>query len=109
MRRIYHLVRPADWQHGPAAAYRPDSLATEGFIHCAEAGQVAWAANKFYAWAADLLVLHVDTARLSSALRNEDSGNGELFPHLYGPLDRDAVVAAVPLTRDCEGRWTFQP
>src|SRR5207302_1811480 len=93
MRRIYHLVPRADWERTPEAPYRPPSFPTEGFIHCANADQVAWAANKFYAGADDLLVLTVDPARLRSPVRDEDAGGGKLFPHVYGPLDRDAVVA----------------
>jgi uncharacterized protein (DUF952 family) len=109
MRRIYHLVPRAEWERTPDAPYRPASLAAEGFIHCANADQVAWAANKFYAGAGDLLVLTIDAARLTSPLRDEDAGGGESFPHIYGPLDRDVVVAAVPLTRDADRKWVFHP
>jgi glutathione S-transferase len=107
MRRIYHLVPRADWGRAPDAPYRPAPFAADGFIHCANADQVAWAANKFYADADDLLVLTIDAARLTSPLRDEDAGGGESFPHIYGPLNRDAVVAAVPLTRDHGGKWAF--
>jgi uncharacterized protein (DUF952 family) len=107
MRLIYHLVPRDAWERN-RAEYRPDSLDAEGFIHCSNAGQVAWAANTFYPRQPDLLVLAIDTTRLTSPLRDEPGGDsGELFPHVHGPINPDAVVAVRPLTRDAEGRWTF--
>lgn len=105
MRLIYHLLPRALWEKAPAGPYRADSLATEGFIHCSEANQVAASANRFYAGEQDLLLLHIDPARLTSPLREEPSGSGELFPHVYGPLDRAAIVAIRPMQRDADGRW----
>jgi uncharacterized protein (DUF952 family) len=107
MQPIYHLVLRSAWERDPSQPYRADSLATEGFIHCSLAGQVAGAANRFYADAKDLIVVTIDTSRLSSPLREEPAANGELFPHIYGPLNRDAVTAAVPLKRGEDGRWVF--
>jgi uncharacterized protein (DUF952 family) len=109
MRPIYHLVLRPVWEHEPTLPYRADSLSTEGFIHCSFAEQVAGAANRFYAEANELLVLTIDTTRLNSPLREEPASNGEVFPHIYGPINRDAVTAAVPLKRGGDGRWLFQP
>src|SRR5262249_47361743 len=108
MSLVYHLATPADWQKDPDEPYRPASLASEGFIHCSHAHQVAWAANTFYGRAPELLVLHIDPARLSAPLRDEPGGpGGELFPHIHGPLDRSAVVAVTPLVRE-SGAWVFR-
>lgn len=106
MRRIYHIVSRPLWEQttGP---YRADSLSTEGFIHCSGEEQVAWAANRFYTSASDLLVLTIDTGRLTAELRDEDAGNGQCFPHIYGPLNQDAVIEARPLRRGADGRWAF--
>ncbi len=109
MRPVYHLVPRSVWERDLAQPYRADSLATEGFIHCSFADQVARSANRFYANAVDLLVLTIDPARLASPLRDEPAGDGHSYPHVYGPLNRDAVTAVVPLTRDPDGRWAFQP
>jgi uncharacterized protein (DUF952 family) len=107
MRIIYHLVLRRVWDENPDQPYRADSLASEGFIHCSFATQVAAAANRFYADAGDLLLLHINTERLSSPLREEESGTGEIFPHIYGPLNRDAVVKVETLSRGPDGRWQF--
>ena len=71
------------------------------------APQVTASANRFYADASELLVLHIDPSRLTSPLKAEAAGSGELFPHIYGPLNRDAVVSARTLERDEAGKWSF--
>jgi uncharacterized protein (DUF952 family) len=107
MRRIYHLVSPSTWNSLAPGPYRAPSLDTEGFIHCSNEDQVAWAANRFYANAAELLVLTIDASRLEHPLRDELAGTQERFPHIYGPINRDAVVDVRPLKRDAAGRWVF--
>jgi uncharacterized protein (DUF952 family) len=107
MATIYHLVPRPVWEAKADEPYRAESLATEGFIHCSFAEQVAAAANRFYAQERELLVLHIDRQRLRSPLREEASGTGEIFPHIYGPLNRDAVQRVETLTRDAAGRWQF--
>jgi len=109
MRPIYHLVTRSAWEQAPAEAYRAGSLASEGFIHCSYAEQVAWAANRFYAEAADLLVLQIDPGKLTSPLKAEAAAHGEVFPHIYGPIDRAAVVAVLTLGRGGDGQWVFVP
>jgi uncharacterized protein (DUF952 family) len=105
MPRVYHLVLRQVWEANPDQPYRPDSLACEGFIHCSFAGQTAWVAKRFYAEAEDLLLLHIDPRRVTSPLREEACETGEIFPHIYGPLNRDAVVKVEALVRGPEGHW----
>jgi uncharacterized protein (DUF952 family) len=107
MQKIYHLVLRNAWESNPEQPYTAESLATEGFIHCSYARQVEWAANRFYQGQKDLLVLHLDPGRLSSPLREEASGPGEVFPHIYGPINRDAVLEVEPLRQGADGRWVF--
>lgn len=105
---IYHLVLRSMWEHLPEHDYRTASLDTEGFIHCAHARQVAWAANRFHHSAGDLLVLEIDPGRLNSPVKDEaPAGKTERFPHIYGPITRAAVLRAWPLVRDEAGEWTF--
>lgn len=107
MRTIYHLVLRRLWEENPTQPYRAASLENEGFIHGSFAEQVARSANRFYAQDTEVLVLHVDPGRLTSPLREEASGTGEIFPHIHGPLNRDAVVAVTAMTRGPDGRWQF--
>ncbi len=107
MRSIYHLVLRSTWEKATGQSYVADSLVTEGFIHCSNAEQVATSANRFFAGLQDVLVLEIDADCLISPLRDEPGGAGELFPHLYGPLNRDAVVAVHRLTCGSDGKWVF--
>jgi uncharacterized protein (DUF952 family) len=106
MRRIYHIVPRSHWEQ-TVGAYRADSLATEGFIHCSNADQMARVANWFFAGQDDLLVLVLDAGKLSSPLRDEDCGVGEAFPHVYGPINPEAVAEVRSLQRGPDGRWVF--
>jgi uncharacterized protein (DUF952 family) len=107
MRRIYHLVLRRVWEENADRPYRAESLAGEGFMHCSFAEQVAWAANRFYAEAVDLLLLHIDPEHLTSPVREEPCDTGEIFPHIYGPLNRDAVVKVEAMTRGADSLWQF--
>ena len=62
-------------------------------------------ANARFAAAADLVLLCVAVDRLQAPLRYErgDPGSDELFPHLYGPLDVDAVERVLPFPEGPNG------
>ncbi len=107
MRLIYHIVDKHALDPASADEFRAESLVTEGFIHCSNRDQVARVANLFYADYAELLVLCIDKDRLTSPVRDENPGTGELFPHVYGPINRDAIVEMGFLTRDSAGRWVL--
>jgi uncharacterized protein (DUF952 family) len=90
---IFHITTREQWVHARiAGAYQADSLITEGFIHCSTAGQVEATARRHFAGVPDLLVLEIDPDRLRWELRWEESGS-ELYPHLYGPVELDAVIS----------------
>ena len=77
--------------------YRLDTLDSEGFIHCSTPQQVLGPANALYRGQDDLVLLVIDPARLTAELVYEDCYEaGEAFPHIYGPLNLDAVVRVVP-------------
>jgi len=107
MRRIYHLVAPLVWDAVETGPYRPASVDAEGFIHCSNEDQVARVANHFYADQPELLVLCIDPARLVDPVRDEEADTGERFPHIYGPIPRQAIVDVRRLKRDPDGLWLF--
>ena len=100
---IYHIAKREAWTEAKArGSYRPPSLAAEGFIHCSRREQILSVADDFYRGQADLLLLCIDESRLTAELhweapahpRSESAAatSGEAaFPHLYGPLNLDAV------------------
>ena len=112
-RDIFHITTEADWTHAKAeGAYSVSTmgltLAQVGFVHCAFEEQVARVANSFYAGIPKLIVLRIAIDRLAAEVRYENlEGGRELFPHVYGPLNLDAVVAIVPLSLGCDGTFTF--
>jgi len=103
MSLIYHIAARSDWEHAVReGAYtistRGRTLAEEGFIHCsASASQVAGVAGLFYRGVPDLVLLVIDTDLVRSPVRYEPvPGAPEPFPHIYGPLNPDAVTEARP-------------
>jgi phosphopantothenoylcysteine decarboxylase/phosphopantothenate--cysteine ligase len=92
--RLYHLCSQADWQAAQTlSAYRAPSLDTEGFIHASRPDQILSTANRYYQGKVGLVLLSIDSAKLTSPLM-WDPSEGQLFPHIYGPLNLDAVLGA---------------
>lgn len=109
---ILHITTRAAWEDAQAArVYRPASLTGEGFIHFSTLAQVTRVADAFYRGQPGLLLLVVDPARLRAPLRYEppaeDPGSAERFPHLYGPLNVDAVVRVVPFAPNADGSFSL--
>lgn len=97
--RIVHVARRDAWEAARAgAAYEPPSVASDGYIHCSTPWQVVRIANTNFAGRDDLLLLVIDPSRVSATVVFENCEDRfEPFPHIYGPLPIDAVVAVVPL------------
>jgi uncharacterized protein (DUF952 family) len=108
MSLIYHLITRTAWEVArPASEYRAESLETEGFIHCSQdLEQMLRVANRLYAGHDDMLVLELDTDRLASPLKREPSRSGEIYPHIYGPLNINGVVRVLSLEADANGSFS---
>ena len=75
------------------------TLAEQGYIHASTAEQVAGVASAYYRGVPDLLLLVIDPARVIPEIRYEPvPGQDQPYPHIYGPLNTDAVVEARPFT-----------
>jgi len=105
-RTLYHLALAGDWAEPGDYTMSTigRSLADEGFVHCSFADQVQRTADRFYRGRADVVLLVIDSDRLTSPVRVEDAGGGESFPHVYGPITRDAVLQAMPVPLLEDGR-----
>ncbi len=96
---VLHITTPAEWEAARAAGQViPPSLEAEGFVHCSTRAQLAGTLARRFPGAGSLRVLVLDPDRLGGELRWEESRPGEVFPHLYGPLPVDAVVAVEDVT-----------
>jgi phosphoethanolamine N-methyltransferase len=104
---IYHVTDEATWAGSLAAGVHTSSsrglsLADEGFIHCSTAAQVDGVLSRFYAGVSNLLLLHVDLDLLTSPLRYDEVPGVGAFPHVYGPVNLDAVVHVEPIVAPAE-------
>jgi uncharacterized protein (DUF952 family) len=99
---VLHIVGRGDWD--PDDEYRPDSLDGEGFVHCSDPDQVVGVADARYAGRDDLELLCLDVERLDPEVRYEALGDvEEPYPHVYGPVNPEAVVDVVPFSAGDDG------
>jgi uncharacterized protein (DUF952 family) len=91
---IYHITTREAWtKASETGSYVTPSLKEEGFIHCSELSQVEDIKSRFYEGVQDLVLLTIDTEKLTSQLIFEWSPSVQsTFPHIYGPINSDAVV-----------------
>jgi glutathione S-transferase len=101
---IHHLALAHEWHAALSGdrRYRRSSidrtLDEEGFVHCSFPDQVQRTADKYYRDRSDVVLLTIEPALIDDEIRHENtSGGTELFPHVYGPIPVDAVVAARPV------------
>ncbi len=76
----------------------------DGYVHLSTIDQLTETVDKHFAGQNDLQVAEVDLEALGDAVKWEPSRGGQLFPHLYGPLTLDVVVAYGPLHRNAAGK-----
>lgn len=108
-RFIYKIVPQALWREAELAGRfdgAPIDFA-DGYIHFSTAAQVRETAARHFAGQHDLLLAAIDEARLGAALKYEVSRGGALFPHLYAPLQLDAVAWVRPLPLAADGVHVF--
>ena len=90
---IYHIVLPPVWEKfKDKPSYEADSLTAEGFIHCSYPNQLDAVLKRYYEDAGTVLVLSIETEKLTSELVEEPSTNNEIYPHIYGPINIDAII-----------------
>jgi uncharacterized protein (DUF952 family) len=94
--KIYHIVLPEVWEeYKNKEFYKAESLATEGFIHCSFAGQLESVLKRYYEGVEDVLILEIETDKLTSKLVTEPSTNDEIYPHIYGEINREAIIGTL--------------
>ena len=104
---LRHVCSAAAWDAlvaSGSAAYAPDSLSQDGFLHLCTAAQLPFVLRRFFAGQGGLVVLHIDSAQVGAEIRWERSEPGmDPFPHLYGVLPVAAVTAVQPVEGLHEG------
>ena len=106
MRLTFHLTPEPVWlEHRLLRDYRPEGFGAEGFIHCTNGeALVIEVANRYYKDdPRPFLLLEVDLDRVSApAIYEDDERN---YPHIYGPVARDAVTRVHRLERAPDGTF----
>jgi len=91
--KIYHIADPEIWESAKSGTlYEAESLAREGFIHCSFADQVEGVLARYFGSSRPVVILEIETDRLRSRLVEEASTNEEIYPHIYGGINTDAVT-----------------
>lgn len=103
---IYHVTKAADWNAAKQKARLPDgqgyyehpSLKDEGFIHCSQDHQVKGVLERYFVGQKDLVKLVIDTDKLTSKFVFDWSpSTADTFPHIYGPINIDAIIDVIVL------------
>jgi uncharacterized protein (DUF952 family) len=106
----YHLVPESVWNsQRQGAAYLPEAFLDDGFIHCTNGlERLLTVANLFYQRdRRPFAVLVLDVSRITSDVRYDDPD--QHFPHIYGPLNADAVVGRTTIERSPDGTFLSIP
>jgi uncharacterized protein (DUF952 family) len=90
---IYHIVTPEIWEKfKDETEYEAESLSSEGFIHCSYRNQLEGVLERYYKNERNVFVLHINPHLLTSELIAESSTNREIYPHVYGKINRSSIV-----------------
>ena len=97
--RILHVATGAEWERAERdGVYRGNTLATEGFIHCAKPEQLMHVLTRYFPATAGHVIVEIDPARVDAEIRWEGATEWvpdslpDGFPHIYGPLNLSAVT-----------------
>ncbi|MFW6248031.1 MAG: GNAT family N-acetyltransferase [bacterium] len=104
---IYHIAERDAWE-STEDTYRPVGFESEGFVHCSRWSQVRPVAKAMFAGRDDLVLLEIDPIFLQADVRYEDLyESGERYPHVYGPIPREAVIGELKVRWDESGEPVF--
>jgi uncharacterized protein (DUF952 family) len=103
---ILHITNREHWEKAKLeGVYRSDTFDLYGFIHCSTSKQIVKVANDLFRAQKGLVLLYIVTSKLRSKVKYEFAGSEELYPHIYGPLNTDAVIEVVNFEPAKDGRF----
>jgi len=106
---ILHIVQRDEWATARAAGfYWPKAFPADGFIHCSTPEQVVQVANLRFRGQSGFVLLVIDTDKVDAEIIYENlEGGQQLFPHIYGQLNCDAVIKVVEFEPDAQGDFAL--
>lgn len=112
---IFHITTRTQWQAAQQAGrYFPQLPEGDPFVHCSTAEQVLRVAERFYKGQSGLVLLVIDPQRLAAELKweapsDEIASTTERFPHIYGPINLEAVVRVLDFEAGANGKFSLPP
>ncbi len=98
---IYHITTPENYKQDFDGAFLTHaSLPVEGFIHCATKTQVAGVLERYFGGINEITILHLEESLLTSELKYEVATANESFPHIFGKINKEAVVEISHFSRN---------
>jgi uncharacterized protein (DUF952 family) len=106
---LLHISHRDEWAQAlEAGRYEAASLTSDGFIHCSTPAQLLIPANAIYRGQRDLVLLCMDPALISAPIVYEDCyESGHEFPHVYGPINLEAVIQVVEFPPNADGSFSL--
>nr|WP_245895004.1 DUF952 domain-containing protein [Nostoc cycadae] len=101
---LLHITQHLSWEQAKDNdIYIAESLVNEGFIHCSKVAQIIPVANRFFYNQQKLVILLIDSQKVEAEIRYEAGETGEIFPHIYGSLNIDAVTQVINFASGVNG------
>jgi uncharacterized protein (DUF952 family) len=114
---LFHIASRSQWEDARhREAYRAATLESEGFIHCSTIHQVLPVADALFRGRQDLVLLLIDSSKVLAPLVYDAGApvggtsvgeTSERYPHLYGPLNREAILDVYDLLPDAHGKFAL--
>ena len=106
---IFHITTSRAWSSAAAEGiYQPEMFPVDGFIHCSTREQVIQVANLRFRGQSGLVLLLIDTEKVTPEIVYENlEGGQQLFPHIYGELNVDAVAQVEKFAPNAEGYFSL--
>jgi len=102
---ILHITEREQWEQAKQVGiYRGDTLDTEGFIHCSTPQQVIRTANRFFQHQKGSVLLCIEPEQVKAEIKYE-AADSDLFPHIYGALNVDAVTQVIEFEPGEDGKF----
>jgi uncharacterized protein (DUF952 family) len=105
---ILHIAKIEQWEKAMIeGVYRGDTLDSQGFIHCSTPQQTVKVANALFLAQKGLVILCIAANKVQSEVRYEGAGSEELYPHIYGPLNINAVIKVADFEPAKNGKFVL--
>ncbi|MDZ7680338.1 MAG: DUF952 domain-containing protein [Fodinibius sp.] len=106
---LFHITTQEHWKEFQKdGSYVPESLDTEGFIHCSSGSQLEDTANRLFGDEDEILLLVIDASMIRDDVKYEDDDDiGEKFPHIYGAISVNAVIDKIKVKAEKNGKFNI--